>query len=221
MLGQTIAQGELIGLQIGKIADLIIPSNRASEAIRVVPSAINKQSCPGPARLTLTGFEGDQQADLKNHGGIDKAVLAYSADHLKAWSERVGREVTPGCFGENLTISGLDESSVCVGDEIEIGDAILQVSQPRQPCFKLAALWKENLMIKWVVNSGFTGWYFRVLKSGTIAQSMPVRIAARPNPEWTIQRANRLMYGQLVDHEAVAELLILPQLSLAWKESLG
>ena len=95
----------------------------------------------GPVAVSLTQIAGDGQADLKNHGGPDKAILAYSADHYPDWRERLLMPDMPyGAFGENLTVGGLTEESVCIGDVLGIGPLTVEVSQPRQPCWKLAAL---------------------------------------------------------------------------------
>ena len=102
-------------------------------------SAIVKSPVTGSIRLGSTGLDGDEQADRSVHGGPDKAVLAYSADHYPAWRQELGIEPFEfGAFGENFTVAGLTESTVCVGDDYVIGDARVQVSQQRQPCWKLA-----------------------------------------------------------------------------------
>ena len=141
-----------------------------------------------------TNLEGDGQADLENHGGVDKAVLAYSADHYDKWRHELGMDMPHGAFGENLTIAGLNERSVHIGDVFGIGEARFEVSQPRQPCWKLARRWRMHELPGLVVQNGRSGWYLRVLKPGRIARQMPVTLLERPNPEWSIARANQILY---------------------------
>ncbi|MBX3444194.1 MAG: MOSC domain-containing protein [Planctomyces sp.] len=185
-------------------------------------TGIFKQSVAGDVAVHRLGLEGDGQADPRFHGGPDKAVLAYSADHFPEWSDRLGPEpVTGGAFGENLTISGLIEDQVCIGDECRIGDVVLQVTQPRQPCSKLARRWRQRDLPKWVIASGRTGWYFRVLQEGVLRAGLPVERIARPHPDWTITAANRVMYAKRLPAEDIRPLIALPELSQAWKDELG
>ena len=107
-------------------------------------SGFRKTPVEGSIFLRTENFDGDGQADLVNHGGRDKAVLAYSADHGEFWTDFLGATPPPGGFGENLYIAGQDESTVCVGDLFSIGTAQLQVCQPRQPCWKLARRWQRG-----------------------------------------------------------------------------
>ena len=130
----------LVSLQLG------LPARRGTEGSRdprraAWTSGIYKDPVDGPVALGLDHFAGDGQADLQSHGGPDKAVLAYSADHYPGWREELRLEMNPGAFGENLTIAHQDERSVCIGDSYAIGGARLQVSQPRLPCWKLARRW--------------------------------------------------------------------------------
>lgn len=120
-------------------------------------------------------------------GGPEKAVLAYAADHYPLWrSELEPLELPYGTFGENFTIAGLTEETVCIGDIYIIGGAIVQISQPRQPCWKLARRWQVKDLVIRVPANGRTGWYFRVLKEGYIEQGVPVILLDRPYPQWPI-----------------------------------
>jgi len=107
-------------------------------------------------------FDGDGQADLDNYGGLEKAVCVYPFDHYAYWEKVLDRELEPGAFSENLTISGALETELCVGDVFGIGEAVPQVCQPRQPCNKLAGKNAEKLLPKWVVRPGYTKFYMRV-----------------------------------------------------------
>lgn len=175
----------------------------------------------GPVFARTPNLDGDRQADLKHHGGVDKAVLAYSADHYPKWREELGMPEMPhGAFGENLTIGGLSEESVCIGDRYRIGDATFEVSQPRQPCWKLARRWRMHKLTGIVVANGRTGWYFRVLQEGLIEAGMSVSLIERPNPEWTAARANQTLHQRRNDLALTLELAAVPRLSNAWVHEL-
>lgn len=184
-------------------------------------SAIFKSTVQGPCHAGPLGLEGDGQQDLRVHGGPDKAILAYSADHYPHWRERLQRpEMDAGGFGENLTISGLTEETVCLGDEWEIGMVRLQVSQPRQPCWKLARRWQLPELPKHVVQQGWCGWYCRVLISGEMKAGQELRLAHRPHPEWTIRRICTALYDRTFPRDEGMKLLSLPELSEAWRKDL-
>ena len=132
-----------------------------------------KQPVDGPRWLGRTNLAGDGQADLVNHGGPDKAVLCYAASHYPGWRGELDRPELPhGAFGENFTIEGLTEETVCVGDTYRLGGAIVQVSQPRQPCWKLAWRWRLKELTALVERSGRTGWARRVAQRGMTASTI-------------------------------------------------
>lgn len=135
-----------------------------------VLSGIVKTPVTGARMVRRLNVEGDAQADLTVHGGVDKAVYSYPFEHYARWSAELGRaDLGPGMFGENLTIAGLDETSVCVGDVLRIGAARLQVTKPRTPCFKLAAHVGRADFMKLFLESRRTGWYARVLEEGLVS----------------------------------------------------
>jgi MOSC domain-containing protein YiiM len=182
-----------------------------------------KEPVVGPVDLGATQLAGDGQADRVNHGGPDKAVCVYSADHYPYWRETLALDLPHGAFGENFSVAGLAEPDVCIGDVWALGDATgerarVQVSQPRQPCWKLARRWRLKTLTAQVVENGRTGWYFRVLAPGTVAAGMTLTLLERPCPEWTIARANECMYGDALDRAAAKQLAYLPQLSASWRE---
>lgn len=180
-----------------------------------------KSPVVGMVKVDELGVAGDEQADRENHGGIDKAVLAYSADHYAYWREHLGLPEMPfGGFGENLTIGGLDESSVCIGDRWRAGDVRLEVSQPRQPCWKMGRRWQIVDLPKQVIQNGRSGWYLRVLNVGELESGAAIELTLRPRPLWTIARANRLLYHEPDNIEGLTELANLPELSRAWREEL-
>ena len=180
-----------------------------------------KETVEGPVFVNRTNLTGDGQADLKNHGGVDKAVLAYSADHYPKWRAELAMPETPcGAFGENLTISGLSEQSICIGDVLRIGSVTFEVSQPRQPCWKLARRWRMHSLTGMVVSNGRSGWYLRVLEEGWLAAPAPVLLLDRPNPDWTIARANQILHHRKSDSNLTLRLADVPRLAASWVEEL-
>ena len=180
-----------------------------------------KTVAAGPVFAGVSNLVGDGQADLINHGGFDKAVLAYSADHYPAWRAELNiPDMTYGAFGENLTIAGLTEDSVCLGDLIQIGEVKFEVSQPRQPCWKLSRRWRNHELTGMVVRNGRSGWYLRVITEGWMEAGTPVTLIERPNPEWTIARANEIMLHRQLDLPLTLELANVPGLADSWVEEL-
>jgi MOSC domain-containing protein YiiM len=174
-------------------------------------SAFFKSPLSGPVHVGRTNVAGDHQADLRVHGGPDMAVLCYSADHYPTWREELGiPEMGPGGFGENFTIEGLDEWSVCIGDVYSVGDVIVQVSQPRGPCYKIGYRWRRADLLERVEHSGRHGWYMRVLQEGTVEAGMHVELLERPNADWTVRRAADTHRSKAHD-SAAAELALVAE----------
>lgn len=183
-------------------------------------SAIHKAPVSGPVRVNLLGLAGDGQADRKHHGGPDKAINVYPSEHYAHWREELPAcNMAAGAFGENFTTVGLLESEVCIGDTFAVGEALVQLSQPRQPCFKLSRRWRVPDMVSRIQSNGRSGWYFRVLRPGELAAGMPLILAARPFPEWTVARANDLMYRGKSDQRENSRLAACPALSISWRET--
>jgi MOSC domain-containing protein YiiM len=166
-----------------------------------------------------TGLAGDGQADLENHGGIDKAALAYSAEHYPKWREELQIADMPyGGFGENLTIAGLDETGVCIGDMWQCGSVVFEVSQPRQPCWKTSRRWRIDDLSRRVIATGRSGWYLRVVEEGEIEAGLDLLLVRRVHPQWTVARANEILHHRKDDLTAAEELANLPELALSWRE---
>ncbi|MCI0360410.1 MAG: MOSC domain-containing protein [Planctomycetaceae bacterium] len=184
-------------------------------------TAFFKTPVGGPVQVGLHGLAGDEQADKENHGGPDKAVLAYSADHYAFWRQHLRLPDMPhGGFGENLSIAGSDETTVCIGDTWRAGEILFQVTQPRQPCWKMSRRWQVADLAKQVIANGKSGWYLRVLAGGELSPGAPIELVSRPHPTWSVARASELFHHRKDDLLAVAELAALPELSAAWKASL-
>jgi MOSC domain-containing protein YiiM len=181
-------------------------------------SAYVKDEVTGSVEAGPLGLSGDEQFDRANHGGPDKAVLAYCADHYPGWRAELGiAEFGPGAFGENLCVTGLDETSVCIGERWVVGTVVLEVSQPRGPCANISRRWnREDLMLR-VTRSRRAGWYLRVIDPGRLAGGDIVTRQAGPHPEWTVDRVFAFYARQIEDPEGLRVLAALPLLSDRWR----
>jgi MOSC domain-containing protein YiiM len=181
-----------------------------------------KTPVSGPVWLGRLNLAGDGQANLRVHGGADKAVLAYAASHYPLWRAELDLPDMPyGAFAENFTIAGQDEAQVCLGDVYAIGSARVQVSQPRQPCANITHRWKLPGLTQRVEATGRHGWYLRVLEEGEVEAGEPIVLLERPSPEWTVARATRAMRQRTTDRVQAAALLTVPTLSDAWRTTLS
>ena len=210
----------LVSLRVGRPQQL--GAAEATEPLaRAWTSAIHKSEVTAPVWLTALNLDGDEQADLRNHGGPDQALCAYPATHYAYWTARLGRELGPGSFGENLSIGGIfTEADVCLGDVFALGEALVQISQPRSPCWKIARRWQEPLFSQWLQETGFTGWYLRVLQPGRVAPTDSLVLQTRPHPEWPLTRVNAAKYEQRHDLALVAELAACPALGESWRRKM-
>lgn len=187
---------------------------------RSVPSGIAKMSVDRPLTVGATGLVGDAQGDTRNHGGPEKALHHYPLDHYSVWTAEIGhRDVLakPGAFGENLSTLGLVEDDVAIGDVFTLGSAIIEVSQGRQPCWKLNERFAQPDMAKRVQASGRTGWYYRVLQPGEVAPDSRLERIDRPAPAWTISRVWRVFYIDVLNRAELEVLAELPRLAEGWK----
>lgn len=201
----------VVSIQTGRIAAL---------GPEGVPSGFVKSPVTGPVRIGRLGLAGDEQADLTVHGGVDKAVYLYSFEHYERWVADVPAHratLIPGGFGENLTVTALDEDSVCIGDTFRIGTAVLQVTQPRQPCFKLGLRFGDNSLGKRMMQTGRSGWYARVLHEGSAHTGDALLRTAHPNPTWSIARFNRFILSRRDSATDLAELATLEGLAEGWR----
>ena len=152
----------IVSIQVG------VPTRLEDERGRWETSFVREPS-PERRRLFFTHLEGNIQADTANHGKPGQAVLVYAAAHYPAWREELGRpEIGPGGFGENFTVDGLSEATVCIGDTFTVGDARIQVTGPRYPCTKIGRRWGTPTLTSRVAETGRTGWYCRVVREGSI-----------------------------------------------------
>ena len=220
MIRSAISVARLISIQTGTPRTVGDPG-ATDRMERRFTSAIWKSPVPGPVPLGTLGLAGDAVANTKVHGGPEQAVLMYALSHYPAWQRELGRPLEPGAFGENLSVDQLTEDTVCIGDVFEIGDARLQVSQPRQPCATLARRHQMPDMIALVLRNGRSGWYLRVLREGSLEAGQEVRLADRPHPQWNVRRAARAMVTRAHDRTEAAALAACPALSPGWRATLA
>ncbi len=208
-------------VQIGKVLTEGNPASR-DPAEHQWTTGFYKSPVDHPVEMGCLGIDGDSVADARHHGGPDKAVLCYAADHYRAWNQELpDLKMGPGGFGENLTIRGVDEQSVCIGDQFQVGPCRVEVSQPRQPCWKIARRWGLSHLTKRVAQTGRTGWYIRVYEPGQIQAGQEISLLERPHPDWSIADANDVLFGKRKEDEsAVRELMNLAELADAWKADL-
>jgi MOSC domain-containing protein YiiM len=148
-----------------------------------------KEPVCGPISLGSLGLEGDDVANKKHHGGPDQAVLLYSENHYHPWKSEYKVDFPFGAFAENLTIDGMDETSVFIGDIYKVGVVKLQVTKPRIPCWKITRRWGIPNLTKRVTQTKRTGWYCRVLQGGQIEAGIPIELLWRPEDGQTVAQA--------------------------------
>ncbi len=184
-------------------------------------TGIIKNAVHGKVWAGKTNLQGDGQADLKHHGGPEKAIFVYPVAHYEWWQEKLQNpDFTIGAFGENLAVLHMTEKDLCVGDIFQVGEARVQVSQPRQPCWKPARRWKIKDLALQIQQEGMTGWYFRVLQEGYIQAKDEFKLLERPYPEWTVARCNEVMHDQKNDLELAARLGSCEFLAHNWQNTL-
>lgn len=202
----------VVGLQVGQ------PERHVMRSGRAYVTGFWKTAVQGPRWLSELGVDGDGQADLVHHGGMHKAILLYAVEHYASWSAELEAEpFPPGGFGENASVLGVTEADVCIGDVWRIGEALVEVSQPRQPCWKLDERWGRSDLVERTEATGRTGWYHRVVEEGFVGPGDRLELVDRPRPEWSVARANDVMHHHGHDRDMTAELSAVPELSPSWR----
>lgn len=194
-----ITLGTIQAVLCGQAQPFARPDGRSMER-----SAIDKRPVSGAVAVQELGLAGDEQGDLRVHGGPDKAVHQYALEHYPAWRAQLGALpvlAAPGAFGENLASTGVTEADLCWGDILRIGTVVLQVSQTRQPCWKLNQRFGHVQMARSVQDSGRTGWYYRVLETGQLQAGDAMLLVQRPHPQWPLSRVLELLYRRAADVE--------------------
>ena len=212
MTRKITAAGKLISVNVG------LP--RAVEwKGRMITTAIFKEPVEDRTTLHRLNLDGDGQADLSVHGGADKAVYAYPAEHYVYWRQELpGMELPWGTFGENFSTEGLLEDSVNIGDRFRIGTAEVQVTQPRVPCYKLSSKFRRDDMIKRFMASRRTGFYLRVLQEGEVTPGDPFELTSRDASNFTVTYINRLRMQEDVSPDILQRVIELEALSRNWRK---
>jgi MOSC domain-containing protein YiiM len=186
---------------------------------RRVLTSIFKAPVNGRSPVRQHNLAGDQQSDLSVHGGRAKAVYAYPHEHYAFWRGQLpGVDLQPGHFGENLTVEGLREDDVHVGDRLRVGTAELVVTQPRLPCFKLGIRFGRADMVRRFHESGRSGFYFSVHVEGDLAAGDAIEIVERHPAAVSITELLRLYFDDDASPERLREIIAIPALSDAWRD---
>lgn len=210
----TTSKKYIVSLNIG------LPAAVTYNETKVMVSAIMKKPVTGKIFLDKLGFTGDGSADRIHHGGEDKAVCAYCHNHYAYWERELSRKLEPAAFGENLTIAGLVEDKVHIGDIFKIGEATVQCTQPRQPCHKLNKKFGLPEMATYVQQTGYTGFYLRVITQGWVSPGDRVELLQTGADEFSITEANQLMHGKdKWNFERIRKIISLKFLSISWLET--
>lgn len=186
-------------------------------------SAIAKTVITNPVEVSVLGLVGDEQADQRYHGGVDKAIHHYALEHYQLWQQEVTSPEgltalsEPGAFGENISTMGITEVDICFGDQLQIGSCTVEVSQSRQPCWKLNQRFATEQMALRVQETGRTGWYYRVLKAGVIQAGDAISLLHRPYPEWSLARVNAVIFSEQINLAELEAFIQLP-LTPSWQK---
>jgi len=209
------------GVELGRVVSVNVGKPRqVTGGNAVVLTAIYKEALQGRIALRGNNLEGDRQADLKVHGGRDKAVYAYPQEHYAYWASKLPETEMPlGMFGENLTTKGVTEDQLYIGDTVRIGSAVLQVTQPRMPCYKLGIRFQRPGMVKLFWHSGRSGFYFSVVEEGEIGAGDTIERMAEGPGRVSISEINELSRAETLDLKMLHRALKAP-LKGGWKEQL-
>jgi len=204
----NVTSARVISVNVGRGKD-------ADWAGQLGRTAIDKRPVAGQAELGRLGLRGDEQVDKPAHGGPEQAVYAYAREDLDWWVEQLGREMTNGMFGENITTMGVDVTGALIGEIWRMGAATVQVTGPRIPCVVFAGRMDEQHWVKRFADARRPGAYLRVLREGVVAAGDPVEVVARPDERVTIAESMTAYYG---DAELMSRLLRVEGRGLAWDE---
>ncbi|PPA70764.1 MOSC domain-containing protein [Jeotgalibacillus proteolyticus] len=199
-------------LNVGKIEKL-------TYGTKSFESAIRKSAAVKPVWISVTGISDDEQA-YEQHGGTEKALCLYPYDYKEYWNDLLGHLDHDALFGENLSTLGLTEENTCVGDTFQLGEAVVQVTEPRQPCYKLAAKYDIPDIVSRMQKTGYTGFMFRVLKEGYAAPGDPLELIEKDPLRISIRDVNKVKYNKKASAEELNTILSLKALSATLRETL-
>ena len=171
--------------------------------------------------INNVGFNIDTQSDKSHHGGLDKAICVYSQKYYHFLKQKYNLDLPLCAFGENITIEDLDDSEICIGDIFKIGDVILEVSQPRQPCWKISSVLEIKNLTSLIVKENKTGFYFRVIESGPIKKDDNLELISRKYPDITIEFINKCAFNAKENQKNIKKILECDELADAYRLSLS
>jgi len=203
-----IAMGKILSVNVGGVRRFDYDGRQAQSAIWKFPIT-------GRAMARGINLDGDDQADREAHGGPDKAVYAYAVEDQRWWENEIGRPLAYGELGENLTTEGIDVTNALVGERWEVGNALLEVSEPRIPCWRLGVRMGDKHFPRLFTKAGRPGAYLRIIAEGDIGAGDQIRVTSRPDHTLSIADVFRIFAR---DRREAARLLSVPQMSDAWKE---
>ncbi len=203
---------KLVSVNVGRRREIV----RADKTWR---TSIYKDPVAGPVRVGRLGLDGDTQTETRVHGGPDQAVYAYPTEHCAHWTHELGRDgFGPGYFGENLTVEGLLEPDVAIGDVFAIGTTVLEVTAPRLPCATLAMRIDDKMFPKRMLASSRLGWYLRVLEEGVIEAGHEIMRVRRADDLISVDRVAHLRFDSEPDPNLLRRVVALPALKEGWRE---
>ena len=203
----AIAEGRVLSVNVGKPRSFEFNGRQARSAIWKFPVV-------GPVAARGVNLEGDDQADRKAHGGPDKAVYAYAVEDLRWWESQLGRSLSAAEFGENLTTEGIDVNGALVGERWQVGTTLLEVSEPRVPCWRLGVRMDDMAFVRRFSEALRPGAYLRILSEGSLAAGDTIRVVERPDRGLSVRDVLRI-YSH--DRQEAGRLLAVPRLSESWK----
>ncbi|MEF2967661.1 MOSC domain-containing protein [Paenibacillus sp. M1] len=204
---------KLLSVNIGQ------PKRLVYEGKEVI-TAIQKYPVQHELRLTPLNLEGDVQANRLRHGGPNKALSMHSAEHYRYFAKVLNQDLNYGDFGENMTVEGMTENEVCLGDIFSWGETLIQVTQPRPPCHKLAKRFASPGLPLWFQETGYTGFYLRVLRAGTVSVAQPFALKERHPAGITLESVNRVLYHDRMNMELISSILAVEELSASCRITL-
>lgn len=204
----TSSLGKVLSVNVGGVREFEYNGHPAK-------SAIWKSPVSGRVAVRGINVAGDIQADRKAHGGPDKAVYAYASEDIKWWEGQIGRSLPHGVFGENLTTEGIEVNQALVGERWEVGSVVLEVSEPRVPCWRLGVRMEDKQFPRYFTEALRPGTYLRIVVEGELAAGDEIRVTERPDHDLTVQDVFRIYTH---DHDEIERLLDVPQLSESWRQ---
>jgi MOSC domain-containing protein YiiM len=198
----------IVSVNTGRVSGLGIPGRHD------FASGIDKRPHQGAVRVRKLGLAGDEHGDTENHGGPDQAVYAYAREDLDWWTERLGRELRSGEFGENITTAGIDITTALIGETWRVGDVVVQITSPRIPCETFKAWTGEDQWVRRFAAAGRPGAYLRVLTDGQISAGDDIEVLSRPVQRVTVAQSMLAYYG---DGDLMRALLTVPGRGAKWE----